>query len=519
MNEMTRRPAIYARVSTEEQAQSGTSLRTQIDSLRADLMSERKAPARLFVDDGYSGATPNRPGLIDLESAIAAEEISEVRVTALDRLSRDLVLQETLLSRWARQGVPFISQREPDLGENDPTRVLIRQVLGAISQYERAVIAGRMLAGRIARARQGFWPGGSAPYGLVLEGQPPKAVIDQEAAEFVREAGLRVLAGERAVQIAEDFNERGILGPGGNGWDGSYLSRMLRNPVYKGEARYRVREFDEAKSRRSVHHAAEDTKNSSRIRPEDEWVIFEVPAIFSDSQWAAIQTELGKRGMPKRDAANYLLSRRFESACGAMYHGNRNNGKPRYLCSRRINRKYRGDEDCGCSQVSAPMVDEAVWRGVAEILLEPERLATLAQQELRRGGLEQSEAHIKRQLQSLDRKILSAREALNRLVRYHAEKGTLGEEGFESAAASIRNEIEFLTYDRNKLMVIVPGRRLAQDQRAIAKIASEASKRLEELSFEEKQRLLALLDVRVKVDEHGHPEVRYRRRKSRVKGK
>lgn len=296
----------------------------------------------------------------------------------------------------------------------------------------------------------------------------------------------------------------GSLAPGRNGWDGSYLSRMLRNPVYKGEARYRVREFVEAKSRRSVHHAAEDTKNSPRIRPEDDWVIFEVPAIFSDSQWAAIQTELGKRGMPKRDVGAYLLSRRFESACGAMYHGNRNNGKPRYLCSRRINRKYRGDEDCGCSQVSAPMVDEAVWRGVAEILFEPERLATLAQQELRRRGLEQSEAHLKRQLQSLDRKILRAREALNRLVRYHAEKGTLGEEGFESASASIRNEIEFLTYDRNKLMVVVPGRRLAQDQRAIAKIASEASERLQELSFEEKQRLLALLDVRVRVDEHGH---------------
>lgn len=178
MNEAMRRPAIYARVSTEEQAQSGTSLRNQIDSLRADLRSEEKPPPLLFVDDGYSGATPNRPGLMELESVIAEGQISEVRVTALDRLSRDLVLQETLLNRWARQGVAFTSQREPDLGESDPTRVLIRQVLGAISQYERAVIAGRMLAGRIARARQGYWPSGKAPFGLVLEGEPPRAVME-----------------------------------------------------------------------------------------------------------------------------------------------------------------------------------------------------------------------------------------------------------------------------------------------------------------------------------------------------
>lgn len=278
---------------------------------------------------------------------------------------------------------------------------------------------------------------------------------------------------------------------------------MLRNPAYKGEARYRVREFVEAKTRRKSEHAADDTKNSVRIRPEDDWVLFEVPAIFSDSEWEAIQTELGRRGMPKREVGAYLLSRRFETACGAPFHGNRANGKPRYLCSRRTKRKYRGDEDCGCSQVSAPPVDEAVWRGVAEILSEPERLATLAQEELRRRGLAASEKRVQDELQSLDRKIVRAREALNRLARYHADRGTLGEDGFESAAESIKSEIDFLTYERNRLQAVLPGRKVAGDQRAVAQIASEAGQRLESLSFEEKQRILALLNVRVRVDEEG----------------
>lgn len=365
MRQDMKRPAIYVRVSTEEQATTGTSMRSQIESLKADLKAEGVDLPWLFVDDGYSGTLPHRPGLLELEAAIAEEKVSEVRVTALDRLSRDLVLQETLLSRWTKLGVTFRSQREPDLGHSDPTRVLVRQVLGAISQYERSVIASRMMAGRIARAQQGHWPGGKPAFGFVLQGEPATAVLDPEKADIIKEAGKRVLAGERAAWIADDFNRRSIEGPGGNAWESGYLSRMLRNPIYKGQARYRVREFVEPKTRRKSKHAANGTKNTAQIRPEDEWITFEVPAIFSDSDWASIQVELGKRGTPKKEAEAYLLSRRFESGCGASYHGNRHNGKPRYLCSRRTKRKQTGEQDCGCPQVGAGHIDDAVWRGIA----------------------------------------------------------------------------------------------------------------------------------------------------------
>lgn len=503
MKEPMRRPAIYARVSTEEQAASGTSLRTQMRSLRADLKSEDAPPPLLFVDDGYSGALPHRPGLMELEAAIAAGKVSEVRVTALDRLSRDLVLQETLLSRWAKLDVGFVSQREPDLGQNDPTRILVRQVLGAISQYERSVIAARMMAGRIARAQQGHWPGGKPGYGLVLKGEPPRAILDPEKAAVVREAGERIVVGEKAAWVAEDFNRRRIEGPGGKSWESGYLCRMLRNPIYKGEARYRVREFVEPKTRRKPVHAANGTKNTAKERPKEEWVTFEVPAIFSDSEWAAIQTELGKRGMPKKETESYLLSRRFESACGATYHGNRHNGKPRYLCSRRINRKQAGDRDCGCVQVGASLVDEAVWAGIAEILMEPDRIEALAREKLRLRGLANSEATIQTRLRKIDRQIVKEQEALNRLIRFHAESETLNEEDFERAVDSMRGVLERLHAERESLLRYLPGAKSAEDQRLIAEVASEVVHRLQNLSFEEKQRVIALLDVRVRVDEYG----------------
>jgi DNA invertase Pin-like site-specific DNA recombinase len=319
-----------------------------------------------------------------LENAIAEGQVSEVRVASLDRLARDLVLQETLLNRWARQGIGFRSLREPDLGTADATRVLIRQVLGAISQYERAVIASRMLAGRIARAHQGFWPGGKVPFGYQLEGDPPRVVAVPQKATIVREAGTRVLAGERVAHIAQDFERRNIPGPGGNGWEPGYLSRMLKNPTYKGEGRYRVREYVEPVTRRKSEHAMKGTLNSSRIRPEEEWITFEIPAVFSEAEWEQLQTVLATRTKPPVEAGSYLLSRRFYSACGSKYHGNYNNGKTRYLCNDRLNRKRTGKDDCGCPAIPSPVVDEAVWRTIGEIMAEPERLLTTAREELQR---------------------------------------------------------------------------------------------------------------------------------------
>ena len=85
-------------------------------------------------------------------------------VYRLDRVARDLLLQETVHARLAagKAAVPSIS--EPALEGDDATRVLIRQLLGGIAQYERAVISGRMMAGKAAKVASAGY-GRAAPYG------------------------------------------------------------------------------------------------------------------------------------------------------------------------------------------------------------------------------------------------------------------------------------------------------------------------------------------------------------------
>lgn len=88
---------------------------------------------------------------------------------------------------------------------------------------------------------------------------------------------MRIIDGERAAAIARHFNSRDVEGPGGNGWEeGGYICRMLRNLTSKGEARYRLREFVEPKTRRKSSHAVEGSKSTAHIRAPEEWITFEV---------------------------------------------------------------------------------------------------------------------------------------------------------------------------------------------------------------------------------------------------
>jgi DNA invertase Pin-like site-specific DNA recombinase len=105
---------------------------------------------------------------IGLTSALAGLESQEADcfvVYRLDRLARDFVLQELLVNRLRDTGTPIRSVMDPDIDtvSDDPTKALIRQILGSIGQYERALIRGRMQAGKWSKPRGADTSAGSPP--------------------------------------------------------------------------------------------------------------------------------------------------------------------------------------------------------------------------------------------------------------------------------------------------------------------------------------------------------------------
>ncbi len=180
----------------------------------------------LHADEGVSGKLFDRPGLTLALAAMETGRADALVVYRLDRLARDLIVQETILERIARLGRQVRSVTEPDIEGNDPTRVLIRQVLGAISQYERALIVARMNAGRVAKAARGGYAYGSPPLGWRTVDR--ELVVDVDEQAVIRRIGELRGRGMSLRAMATVLEREGLRPKRSQSWHPETLRRVIR---------------------------------------------------------------------------------------------------------------------------------------------------------------------------------------------------------------------------------------------------------------------------------------------------
>ena len=123
-----------------------------------------------YRDEGVSGTKDldDREGLSDLLARIRSNGVRVVLVERADRLARDLIVGELILSQFRDLGVKVIAAdagTELTAGDDDPTRTLIRQVLGAVAQFEKAVIVSKLKAARVRKRRATGRCEGRKPFG------------------------------------------------------------------------------------------------------------------------------------------------------------------------------------------------------------------------------------------------------------------------------------------------------------------------------------------------------------------
>lgn len=111
---------------------------------------------KVYREEGVSGKTEldGRPALCALIADLLSTGTKMVLVERLDRLARDLIVQETIIQDLRRREVQIISVAEPDLCSDDPTRTLIRQILGAFFSYERKMIVAKLADARLRMKKQ-----------------------------------------------------------------------------------------------------------------------------------------------------------------------------------------------------------------------------------------------------------------------------------------------------------------------------------------------------------------------------
>ena len=196
----------------------------------------------VFADDGFSGATLERPALEALRDGVASGEIETVLVWSIDRLSRNFAHQILLQEEFARTGTTIVCVQEPD--NATPQGMLLRQILSVISEYERTQIAERSRRGKIHRARQGSLNMLSRPpYGYRLirktETCGARLEVDETEARVVRRIyDLYVRAGLKMHEIGPRLDAQGVRPRHAQQWSCSTVAVILRNEAYVGKAAY-----------------------------------------------------------------------------------------------------------------------------------------------------------------------------------------------------------------------------------------------------------------------------------------
>jgi DNA invertase Pin-like site-specific DNA recombinase len=216
----------YVRVSSAGQsAEDRDGIPRQKEAIRKYATANGIRIVRWF-EDSVSGKKDldNRPALQELMAALHADGTKLVLVEKLDRLARDLMIQESIVADLQRNGFALISVVEPDLCSNDPTRKLMRQILGAFSEYEATMIALKLRGARIrAKAKDPNYKEGRKPFGF----RPG----EQETIQRVLK--LRS-AGQSLASIAKTLTAEGRKPRKGQVWFEQQVARIVARAAAQG---------------------------------------------------------------------------------------------------------------------------------------------------------------------------------------------------------------------------------------------------------------------------------------------
>ncbi|MBV9800667.1 MAG: recombinase family protein [Solirubrobacterales bacterium] len=429
--------AIYARVSSERQRQEQT-IASQTAALRE--LAERRGllvPEELvFEDDGFSGASLQRPALERLRDRAFEGCFEVVLCHAPDRLARRYAYQVLLLEEFARAGTEVIFAKEPDRS-GSPEDELLRQFQGMIAEYERAQIAERCRRGKLHRARAGAVSVlSNAPYGYryVKRTEHTDAFfeIDELEAPVVREIFDRYAEQrESIVQIARSLTEQGVpTRTGTRHWGSSTIWAILRNPAYIGQAAYGRRRVtgEPAKPMRLTRQRGGHSGRSAYVHVGAEhWLRIPVPALIGEEQYALAQEllERNSRLSPRNTRKPSLLQGILVCReCGHSYYRTSTRSKAGivhhyYRCSGADGFRRPEGRVCAARHVRIDEVDEPVWAQVLALLQNPELIQAEIDRRLQTLRAEHPATHRR---QGLQRDLTRAQNALRRLIDGYQEQ-------------------------------------------------------------------------------------------------
>ena len=221
---------IYIRVSTEDQAREGFSLKEQEERLRMMCSFKGYEIYDVYSDDGISAKTGNyRPNFERLKQDIIDKKCNTIVVLKLDRLTRSVLDWEYILN-FLEQNDAYLDCANDDINTTNANGKMISRILTSVSQNEIEKCSERTKVGLAGAIKEGHIPH-KAPFGYK---HVDKKLIPDEATkdQIIRMFNL-YYEGHSYQSISNLYNKEKVFGR--TNWLDSTILKILQNEIYKGD--------------------------------------------------------------------------------------------------------------------------------------------------------------------------------------------------------------------------------------------------------------------------------------------
>ncbi len=236
---------LYARVSTDKQAQKDLSIPAQIAAMREYARRNNWHVIGHFVDEGESAKTADRPELKRLIQHCKEEKsVDIVLVHKIDRLARNLIDFATIKAILKQKGIRLVSVSEPF--DDNSIGHLLENIIASISEWYSANLGEEVKKANLTKLKRGEWPH-KPPLGYrsvkVLNGRV-KHIPDRKTAPLIRQIFELFSTGKYSLRLlAEEMYDRGLKTAYGQMYSPESIKALLTRRFYIGRLEWQGKEY------------------------------------------------------------------------------------------------------------------------------------------------------------------------------------------------------------------------------------------------------------------------------------
>ena len=369
--------ALYCRLSQDDKQEGDSnSIINQKKILKKYAMDRGYTNIRFYIDDGISGTTFNRPGFQSMIADVEAGKVKRVIVKDMSRLGRDY-LQVGMYTEifFPEHDVHFIAVNDGvDSNQEDNEFTPFRNI---INEWYAKDTSKKIRAVKRSKGMAGEHIGSHPPYGYMKNPENKKEwIVDEEAAEVVREIFRLCVSGYGPTQIANILTKRKILCPtyyalekGGKprtalpadrfAWNGPVVAKILDRMDYLGHTVNFKTHVKSYKVHKTIHNSP------------DQWKVFEGTheAIIDKETFEIVQKIRAGKRRPTRMGEMPMFSGLLYCAdCGSKMTFHREVSqavdKHHYVCG-----NYRGNtSNCTMHYIRNVVVERIVLENLKEVI-------------------------------------------------------------------------------------------------------------------------------------------------------